>query len=139
MPMNAALTIVMRWVLLIGGLVIIVDLGTHALIQRVVGGAEAVGELGGANLVANIALFSVLGAVVARQTGMPYLGALAGLLASLLDGVVVATAASMAPPPGGAEPIDTYLLWNMAYGTVPAAVAALVSTLVERMFGPRSR
>ena len=138
MPMNAALQIVLRWVLLLGGLVIIVDLGTHAIIQRVVG-TDVLGELNNANLVLNVVLFSILGAVVARQTGMFYLGALAGLLAALLDGVVVATAASMAPPPGEQAPVDAYLLTNMLIGTIPAAVSALVSNLVERLFGPRSR
>jgi hypothetical protein len=139
MPMNAALRIMLRWVLLLGGLIIIVDLGTHAILQRIVDTPEALAEMGNANTIANVVLFSILGAVVARQTGLFYLGALAGLLAALLDGVVVATAASMAPPPGEQAPVDVYLLYNILIGTIPAAVAALVSRLAERMFGPRSR
>jgi hypothetical protein len=139
MPMNAALQIMGRWVLLLGGLVIIVDLGTHLLLQRSTGGPEALNELDYANKIANVVLFSILGAVVARQTGLFYLGALAGLLASLLDGVVVAAAASMAPPPGEPAPVDVYLLYNVLVGTTPAAVSAVVSRLVDQLYGPRAR
>jgi hypothetical protein len=131
--------VVARWVVLLGGLVIIVDLGTHAIQQRVTGGAEVLAELSNANLIANVVLFSILGAAVARQTGIFYLGALAGFLAALLDGLVVAAAASLAPPPGEPAPIDVYLATNIAIGTIPAAVSALVSNLVERMSRPRAR
>src|SRR3954471_923212 len=86
MPFNAALLATVRWSALIGGLVIIVDLGTQAIQQRTAPGPDAIAELGSANFVANIVLFSILGAVVARQTGVWYLAALAGLLASVLDG-----------------------------------------------------
>ncbi|MDQ3811784.1 MAG: hypothetical protein M3336_15995, partial [Chloroflexota bacterium] len=106
-PQNAALAILLRWVLLIGGLIIIVDLGTHALQQR--SSTEVLPELTSANLAANVVLFLTLGAIVARQTGLFYLGVVGGLLAALLDGVVVASAASLAPPPGGAAPLDAYL------------------------------
>jgi hypothetical protein len=139
MALNAAILAMLRWVVILGGLVIIVDLGTHALLQRMSSNGEVLNELGNANTIANVVLFSILGAVVARQTGIFYLGAVAGLLASLVDGLVVATAGSMAPPPGGAPPIDQYLAFNIAIGTIPAAVSALVSNLVERMSGPRSR
>jgi hypothetical protein len=84
----------LRWSVLIGGLVIIVDLGTQAIQQRTAPSPDAIGELSTANLIANIVLFSILGAAVARKTGIFYLAALAGLLASILDGIVVATAAS---------------------------------------------
>src|SRR3954470_15653808 len=100
MPLNAALLAMLRPVILIGGLVIIVDLGTQALMQRNPG-QDALDPLDAANTVANIVLFSVLGAVVARQTGRFSLSALAGLLASLLDAAVVIAATLMAPPPGG--------------------------------------
>jgi len=139
MPWNAAMLAMLRWVVILGGLVIIVDLGTHAIQQRIAGSGDVLAELTNANLIANVVLFSILGAAVARQTGIFYLGALAGLLASLVDGVVVATAASMAPPPGEPAPIDVYLATNIAIGTIPAAVSALVSMLVERMSGPRAK
>jgi len=138
MPMNAALLATVRWAALLGGLVIIVDLGTHAILQRATGDADALAELSNANTIANVVLFSILGAVVARQTGIWYLAALAGFLAALLDGVVVATAASMAPPPGEPMPVDMYLLQNLVIGTIPAAVSGFVASMVERFSGPRS-
>jgi hypothetical protein len=137
MPLNAALLVTLRWSVLMGGLVIIVDLGTQAIQQRTAPGPDAIGELSTANLIANIVLFSILGAAVARQTGIFYLAALAGLLASILDGIVVATAASMAPPAGEAMPIDMYLLQNILIGTIPAAVSGFVASLVDRVSGTR--
>ena len=134
---NAALLTMLRSVGLIGGLVIIVDLGTHAILQRVTG-EEVLVEIGAGNQIANVVLFSILGAVVARRTGMFYLSALAGLLASLIDGAVVLAAASLAPLPGNPAPVDQYLLQNLAYGVIPATVSGFVSTLVERASGPRS-
>jgi hypothetical protein len=139
MPLNAALLTTLRWSALIGGLIIIVDLATHALLQRMTGDADVLAELGNANTIANVVLFSILGAVVARQTGIWYLSALAGLIAALLDGIVVATAASLAPPPGEAMPVDMYLAQNIIIGTVPAAVSGFVSSLVERFSRSRPR
>ena len=138
MPLNAALLATLRWSVLIGGLVIIVDLGTQAIQQRSAPTPDAIAELSQANLILNVVLFSVLGAAVTRQTGLFYFAALAGLLASILDGIVVATAASMAPPPGDQMPIDMYLLQNILIGTIPAAVAGFVTSMVERMSGPRT-
>jgi hypothetical protein len=138
MSMNAALLVMARWVVLIGGLVIIADLATQAIMQRSTG-QDVLDQLDSANKVINVVLFSILGAVVARQTGLFYLSALAGLLASLLDAAVVLTASSMAPPPGGTVPVDTYLLLNVAFGVIPAGISGFVSSLVERASGPRSR
>jgi len=59
--------------------------------------------------------------------------------ASLLDAAVVLTASSMAPPPGGTVPVDTYLLLNVAFGVIPAGISGFVSSMVERASGPRSR
>jgi len=128
----------LRWSVLIGDLVIIVDLGTQAIQQRSAPTPDAIAELSQANLILNIILFSVLGAAVTRQTGLFYFAALAGLMASVLDGIVVATAASMAPPPGDQMPIDMYLLQNILIGTIPATVAGFVTSMVERMSGPRT-
>jgi hypothetical protein len=138
MPWNAALVLVARWSVLLGGLVIIADLGTLAILQKTTA-PDIIDQLGLADHVANIVLFSILGSVIARRTGVFYLATLAGLLASLLDGLVFYTAASMALPPGGVAPIDQYLLFNMALGTVSASVSGLVSTFIERMSGPRAR
>lgn len=138
LPWNAALLLVVRMSVLIGGLVIIADLGTLALLQRTTG-PEAIDQLALADRVANIVLFSILGSVIARQTGVFYLATLGGLLASLLDGVVFYAAATMALPSGGVGPLDQYLLFNMALGTVSASVSGLVSSVIERMSGPRAR
>ena len=35
-------------------------------------------------------------------------------------------------------PIDMYLLQNILIGTIPAAVAGFVTSIVERMSGPRA-
>src|SRR4051812_44225975 len=85
---NAALLATLRWATLIGGLVIIVDLATQALEQRATG-PDQVNELSIANQVANVVLFSILGAVVARETGVFYLATLAAIIAAMLDGIVV--------------------------------------------------
>ena len=135
---NAALLTMLRWMVIMGGLVIIVDLGTQAIQQRV-SGQDLATELESGNLIANVVLFSILGAIVARQTGLFYLGAVAGLLASLIDGIVVLAAQSLAPMPGEPAPPDVYLLYNMAYGTIPAAVSGFVSSLIDRASGPRSK
>jgi len=139
MSFNAALLSMLRSAILIGGLVIVADLATLALQQRVTG-QEVLDEFNAANTVMNVVLFSILGAMVARQTGLFYLSALAGLLASVLDAAVVIAAWTMAPQPGGNPPVDAYLLQNVALGVIPAAVSGFVATLVERAAGgPRSR
>jgi hypothetical protein len=135
---NAAFLMVLRWVVIIGGLVIIVDLGTQLMQQRM-SAQDGGGDLDQANLISNVVLFSILGAVVARQTGVFYLAALAGLLASLLDGLVVVAATSLAPPPGERAPIYLYLLVNIGLGTIPATVSGFVSSLLERTQGPRPK
>jgi hypothetical protein len=137
-PLNTALLEMLRPVVLIGGLVIIVDLGTQAIMQRNPG-QDALDQLQTANAIANVALFSVLGAIVARQTGRFYLSALAGLLASLLDAAVVLAASIMAPPPGGSVPIDAYLLQNFLFAVVPATISGVVVVVVERTSGTRQR
>ncbi len=131
MSLNAALLAMVRPVILVGGLVIIVDLGTQALMQRNPG-QDVLEQLDAGNSVANVVLFSILGAVVARQTGRFYLSALAGVLASLLDAAVVIAASMMAPPPGGNLPVDAYLLKNLAYAVIPAAISGVVVTLIDR-------
>jgi hypothetical protein len=135
---NAALMAVLRWATLMGGLVIIVDLGTQAMLQRA-SSPDVVNDLSIANQVANVVLFSILGAVVARATGLFVLSAVAAVLAALVDGVVVATAASLAPTANGPMPLGEYMLLNLALSTIPATVSGFVSSMVERMSGPRSR
>src|SRR5712691_8794928 len=88
---------VFRRALLVGGLVIIVDLGTQAIAQRTTS-PDDLGAIYNADELINYLLFSLLGIIVVRDTAVFYLGAIAGVLASLLDAIVVAAAASMAPP-----------------------------------------
>lgn len=135
---NTILLTMLRWVVLVGGLIIIVDLGTLALLQR--GGPDAAAELESTNLILNVVLASVLGAVVARQTGLFYLGAVAGFLAAVIDSLMVILALSMAPSmPSQPVAPEMRLLTNVIYTTIPAAVSGLVSRMVERASGPRSR
>jgi len=138
LTLNAALLAMARSVILIGGLVIIADLATLALSQRTTA-QDGVGQFDAANLIVNVVLFSMLGAIVARQTGLFYLSALAGLLAALIDAAVVIAAWTAAPRAGGNPPLDEYLLQNVAFGVIPAAVSGFVSSLVDRVSGPRSR
>ncbi len=141
MALRPALLSMLRSAVLIGGLIIIADLATQLFMQRS-SGPESVEELNAANTVINVVLFSVLGAMVARQTGLFYLSGIAGLLASLLDAAVVILAWTMAPLPGGNPPIGDYLLSNVLLGIIPAAISGVVSNLVERTTssgGPRSK
>jgi hypothetical protein len=135
---RTALIETVRWATLIGGLVIIVDLGTQALQQRS-STPDSINDLAIANQVLNVVLFSVLGAIVARQTGLFVLSALAAVIAAVIDGVVVAAAASLAPMAGGTMPLGEYMLLNLTLSTIPATVSGFVATLVERMAGPRAR
>src|SRR4051812_34901486 len=135
---RTALIDTVRWGTLMGGLVIIVDLATQAMQQRSPT-PESINDLAIANQVLNVVMFSVLGAIVARQTGLFVLSALAAVIAAVIDGIVVAAAASLAPTPGGTLPFGEYMLLNLTLSTIPATVSGFVATLVERMAGPRGR
>ena len=132
----------LHWVLLIGGLVVIVDLGTQVIEQRLTD-LETVNSLIVADFVINIVLFTMMGAIIARESGLTLLGVIAavaaGLLASLVDGIVVATAASFAPPRETPLPVQEYLLENMTIGTLATGLSAVVITLIDRTLGPRLR
>ena len=122
---------VLRWGLLIGGLVIIVDLGAQAMSQRTAS-PDDLNAIGSADEVINYVLFSVLGIIVVRDTGLFYLGAVAGVLASLLDAMVVAAAASMAPPPNGALPFEQYFAENLAIGVLFAGLSGVMYFIIQR-------
>lgn len=125
-----------RWALLIGGLVIIADLGTQALAQRTTSPDDLV-TIYNADELVNYLLFSLLGIVVVRDTAVFYLGAVAGVLASLLDAIVVAAAASMAPPAGGAAPLEEYFARNLVIGIVFAGLSGVTYFVVQRWSGAR--
>ncbi|MBV9173477.1 MAG: hypothetical protein JOZ81_25725 [Chloroflexi bacterium] len=134
---QAAATSVVRWGVLVGGLIIITDLATRAFDQRV-NNPDIQFWIDIFDWVINIVLFSFLGAIVLRETRMVYLGALAGMLAGLLDGLIVAATVSMAPMTGDAPPEDN-ILRNVAVGTLFAAVSALIYRLLLRWRGSPPR
>jgi hypothetical protein len=135
---------VLRWGLLLGGLVIIVDLASQVASQRTVS-ADDLDFIENADQILNFLLFSILGVVVVRDSGLVYLGAIAGIFASLLDAIVVAAATSMAPPPGAVEdlvvfgfaisPVVAGFLFNLAMGTVFAGISGVVYALFQRWSG----
>jgi hypothetical protein len=127
---------VFRWALLIGGLVIIADLGTQAIAQRTTS-PDDLGAIYNTDELVNYLLFSLLGIIVVRDTGVFYLGAVAGVLASLVDAIVVAAAASMAPPAGGAAPLEEYFARNLVIGIVFAGLSGVTYFVVQRWSGAR--
>lgn len=134
-PRSASIS-VFRWGLLIGGLVIIVDLGTQLIAQRTTSPDDLVAIYNADELV-NYILFSLLGIIVVRDTGVFYLGAVAGVLGSLLDAIVVAAAATMAPPAGGAAPLEEYFARNLAIGILFAGLSGGMYFVVQRWSGAR--
>jgi hypothetical protein len=127
---------VLRWGVLIGGLVIIADLLAQAVSQRTLS-ADDLNAIGAADDLVNFILFSILGILVVRDTGLVYLGAVAGVFASLLDAIVVATAASMAPPAGPDVAIEEYFVRNLAIGTLFAGLSGVVYMVIQRWSGGR--
>jgi len=122
--------------LLIGGLVIIVDLAATALGQRTASADDAA-AIAQVDDLLNYLLFSLLGVLVARDTGIMFAGALAGLLASLLDALVVTAAAVLAPAPPPLDVIEFGFARNLAIGTVFAGLAGVVYLLAQRWSGGR--
>jgi hypothetical protein len=134
-PRSASVS-VLRLGALIGGLVIIADLGTQALLQRTFSADDA-NTLNMVDQIANYVLFSFLGILVVRDTGLSYAGVLAGVFASLLDAIVVAAAALLAPSATPVQAVEEIFLSNLAIGTVFAGVSGLVYSLVQRWSGGR--
>jgi hypothetical protein len=131
---TAARASVLRWGFLMGGLVIIVDL-SYKLVQQRLGAAT--GELGPPllvlNFLLNAALFVTAGVATARDTGSIRLAVLAGFLAGVLDGLVLAAAESLAPQPG--QPTagaDFDILLNATIGTLLAAAGGWGVRLAQR-------
>jgi hypothetical protein len=136
----AARASVLRWGALVGGLVIIVDLGTKAMEQRLGTGAEVRSILDPLDLILNAILFSIAGASVLRETRSIRLAALTGLLAGLLDGLVVAAADALAPPEPGAtalqgDAVASVVVQNVLIGVVLAAASAWFTRLGQRRRG----
>lgn len=126
----------LHWALVVGGLLIVVDLGTVAL-----GSGTAAPDTVDAQLLqmvdlaANFALEIFVGVRVFRATGSLPKAALAGLLASLLDGGFNAAATLWNPTafggiPAGMTPLDVIantVGQNVVEGTLMAIGGALTS------------
>jgi hypothetical protein len=130
---------VLRYGLLMGGLVIIADLGAQAITQRSASADDVQAVLDIDNIL-NYVLFSILGVLVVRDTNIIFAGVVAGLFAALLDAIVVSLAAIMVPPQPSWEAIGVQFAANMVIGTVFAGVSGVVYALVQRWSGgQRSR
>lgn len=135
--MRAAALAVVRLGFLFGGLVIIADLATLAMIQRTFSPDDHA-AIGQADELLNWILFSILGIVVVRSTRLFYAGVLAGVVGALVDSVVVAAAQIMAPIGGTQVSIQEVLVRNLVIGVAFAGVSGIVYALVQRSAG-RSR
>jgi len=129
---------VLRLGLLIAGLVIIADLSTTAFTQRTFNADDAA-AYAMVDVLVNVVLFSLLGVLVVRQTGLMLSGAVAGVVASLLDAIVVTAAALMAPPSTPMGVIQEKFIENLVVGTVFAGVSGVLYALSQRSGGRRSR
>lgn len=127
---------VLRLGVLLGGLVIIADLSTQAVTQRTLS-TDDVSLIQTVDELANYVLFSMLGILVVRDTGLLYAGAVAGVFASILDAIVVAAALLLAPTPTPVAVIEQGIAYNLAIGTVFAGISGLVYALVQRWSGGR--
>jgi hypothetical protein len=132
-PAPAAALSALRWGLLVGGLLIIADLTTRLLVQRM--GPDAADTLNQIDLAVNWALLFTAGISVQRETGRVLWGGAAGLLAGLLDAVVIAAANSLNPPPGPQDPLGL-LVQNVVQGPIAALIAAFSSWLLRRRASP---
>jgi hypothetical protein len=124
-----------RWGVLFGGLVIIADLATRAVMQRTLS-IEDAALVGTLDDIANYVLFSVLGIVVVRDTRVMYMGAVGGVFAALLDAMVVAAAGILAPMPGPGT-VEEVFISNLIIGTLFAGVSGVAYALVQSWSGGR--
>jgi len=132
-PRSASVA-VLRFGLLMGGLVIILDLFFMLLRQQTTNADDAL-NLDLWDLFLNVVLFSVLGVLVVRQTGLTFAGAIAGLFAALLDAIVITAAFLMVPPPQTFDQLEERFVQNLIVGTLVAGVSGLVFALVQRWSG----
>ncbi len=121
----------LRLGLLIGGLVIIVDLLTMLITEQTVNPDE-IAVWAQIDELANFVLFSFLGVLVVRDTGVVFAGAVAGVFASLLDAVVVTAAALMVPPAQSLDALGGNFAWNLLIGVVFSGLSGVVYALVQR-------
>ena len=129
---------VLRWGSLIGGLIIIVDLAAKALQQRLAPGSDVVQTLEPVDLVLNAILLSIAGVAVMRETHSVRMSALAGLIAGLLDALVLAAADVLAPTPGGPTSMSDALIGNISLNVITGVVLAAAAGWFTRLSQRRS-
>jgi hypothetical protein len=133
---RAASLSALRFAVLIGGLVIIADLGTQAISERLLS-ADDVSAVQTLDELINYVLFSLLGILVVRDTGLIYAGFAAGVFAALLDAVVVAAALLMGPSGTPLAIVEEGFIYNLAIGTIFGGLSGVVYSLVQRWSGGR--
>src|SRR5579859_2699119 len=133
---QAASFSVLRWGLLLGGLAIIVDLVALLLAQRMVSQDDQAAIIAADNILSFV-VFSALGVLVVRDSGIIYLGAIAGVFASILDAVVVVAATTLAPPAGPPVPAEDRFVFNLVIGTIFAGISGVMYALLQRWSGGR--
>lgn len=147
-PRSASIS-TLRLGVLIGGLVIIADLGAQAIMQRTASSDDIV-AIYMTDQVVDTVLFILLGFLIVRETGLIYAGAVAGLFAGLLDAIVTTAAALLAPQPlPNPDPQTTQLssqmliligfASNVGLGVVFAGASGVIYALVQRLPGGRRR
>jgi hypothetical protein len=129
---------VLRWGSLIGGLIIIVDLAAKALQQRLAPGSDVVQSLEPVDLMLNAILLSIAGAAVMRETHSVRMSALAGLIAGLLDALVLAAADVLAPTPGAPMSVSDALIGNISLNVITGVVLAAAAGWFTRLSQRRS-
>jgi hypothetical protein len=122
---------VVRLGLLFGGLVIVADLFFMLLMERSLNGDDA-SSLLQIDLFLNLVLFSILGVLVVRQARVMFAGAIAGLLAGLLDAVVISAALLMVPPMPSLDALEFQFAQNVVMGTLFAGLSGVVFALAQR-------
>ncbi len=125
---------VLRLGLLIGGLIIIVDLAVTAMSERTIN-ADEINAYGQVDDLLNYVLFSVLGILVVRQTGLMYAGIIAGVFASLLDAIVVTAASVMAAPSLTLDAVESGIAKDLVIGMVFAGLSGVMYALAQRWSG----
>jgi hypothetical protein len=114
-----------------GGLVILVDLLFMLLMERSLN-ADDVAGFAQIDLFVNLVLFSILGVLVVRQCHVMFAGAVAGLLAGLLDAIVVSAATLMVPPTPSMDVLEFQFAQNVVVGMLFAGLSGVTFALVQR-------
>lgn len=128
---------ILHWGLITGGLVTIADLGSTAILQQAGSNPEIASPVQVGNLLVNVLIYSVAGARVALETGRWRPALPVGLIAGLLDGVVVGAATAATAQPDAVTNgtgLDLLMgsLANAWLGTALTAGSAWAGTISRR-------